>query len=160
MIQYKDTRSADTKKLKFTLVKRQITATDDIQIPDPDTGAVPYKIDDYAKLNSKELTYKCTLTIPSTNKPELRTNIKTNLATLIPDPANTIGASGILTDTLAMVNLPTGVTNETVAGIKDEDRIFDVTIDIYEEGTIDDAITAGTVLPADKHLVTLKGNMN
>ena len=139
----------------FTLVKRQITEQDGVEVP----AGTKYKVDDYATLNSRELTYKCTVNVNDTDT-ILRTNVKTNLASMIPDPANIGGSANILTDTLTLVNLPSGITNKTIAGEKKEDRIFDVTIDIYEPGTLDAAISAGAALPADKHLVTVKGNMN
>ncbi|MBR5360906.1 MAG: hypothetical protein IK123_08460, partial [Lachnospiraceae bacterium] len=144
-------------KLTFVLVKRQITEADNIQVPDPTPPHnMPYKVDDPSLLNTKELGYNCKVNITPTDKTTLRTNVKTNLSTLINNPG------AILTDTLAFVNLPSGITNESVAGVKEEDRIFDVTIDIYEPGTIEAAVGPGGTgqLPADKHLITVTGNMN
>lgn len=146
-------------KLTFILVKRQITEADNVEIP---TGS-KYKVDNFATLNSKELTYNCTVNIsdsdPTNAKTTLRTNVGTNLAAMIPDPGNTLSSDKILDNTLLSgVNLPTGY--KTVAGEKKEDRIFDVTIFIYEEGTIDAALSAKTAIPSDKLLTTVKGNMN
>ena len=152
-ITYTNTTSED---LTFTLVKRQIAETDGVMIP----AATVYKVDDPTILNNKESTYKCTVNINDTgNHTTLRTNVDTNLAKLI----NTADGDHVFDTSLSLVHIypVTFTKKENVAGIKQEDRIFDVTIDIYEAGTIDDALsTPGTPLPADKHLVTVKGNMN
>ncbi len=140
----------------FTLVKRQIL---------PEDGLVPaYSMGDFISLDAAEKDYHCSVTInDSSGKTTFKTNVDTNLASLIKDPANTYGSEEILKPSTDMHNVhisyPAG-TRLSVAGTKNEDRIFDVTIDIYEAGTIDAAISSGAELPADKKITTLHGNMN
>ncbi len=144
--------------VNFNLIKRQITQAD---------GLIPtYYVDDFSILNTKENTYKCLVTInDSNNKTKLRTNVKTNLAALVPDPSNPLTGDDILKDNLSDMNVRFvynvgggSPTRESVVGDIEEDRIYDVTIEIYEAGTINNASLGGS-LPEDKRLASLKGNM-
>lgn len=150
-ITYTNSTNSD---IVFSLVKRQILLEDGIN--------PTYSMDDLFTLRSAEQTYKCNVFINDpANKTTFKTNVDTDLSQLI-DPAS---VGDVLAASLTGVNISYslgGATGErlSVAGNKREDRIFDVTIDIYEPGTIDAAISSGTALPADKHLVTILGNMN
>ena len=142
-------------KIKFSLVKRQILSEDAL-VPE-------YKLDDLYSLSMAEMNYKCSVDIvDASNLTELKTNVKTDISKMI-DPTFT---GDVLAPTLSGVTLKYNSTLITsanllsVAGSKDEDRIFDVTIDIYEPGTLDACETAATVPDASKHLVTVRGNMN
>ncbi len=147
------TNSTNT-DIVFSLVKRQILLEDGIN--------PAYSMDDLYTLRAAESTYNCDVFInDSDNKTTFKTNVDTDLSKLI-DPA---GGGDVLAASLTGVNISYSLGGATgnrlsVAGNKKEDRIFDVTIDIYEPGTIEAALSAGSALPADKHLVTVRGNMN
>ncbi len=141
--------------VQFVLIKRQITAADNL-IPE-------YKVDDFTTLYNDEITYRCNVTVNDngTGTTDLKTNVDTNLAALIPDSSSSLTEEDILKSTLVGVNFsPTTLVPKSVAGNLNEDRLFDVTIDVYEAGTIDAALSGTGELPADKRLVRLKGNMN
>lgn len=154
------TNNTSDKKIGFTLVKRQILASD---------GLNPtYSVDDFYSLDTAERSYKCNVILnDSNNNTVFKTNVDSNLATLIKDPGNTYSSEDILKTSSDMTGVSItynlgAATGErvSVAGKKKEDRIFDIVIDIYEPGTIEAAVSGGTALPADKHLVTVHGNMN
>ncbi len=144
--------------INFVLVKRQITAADGL-IPD-------YKVDSFTQLYNSELGYKCNVGITNTSgSTVLKTNVDTNLASLIPDTTSTLTAADILKNgsltgvTITGADTASG-TLKNVAGDLKNDRIFDVTIDIYEPGTINTAIAGSGMMPDNKRLTRLKGNMN
>ncbi len=142
-------------KVKFSLVKRQIL---------PEDALVPeYEMDDLFSLSNAENNYRCSVGINDTSYlTELKTNVKTDISRMI-DPSFT---GDVLAPTLSGVTIRYNSTPLPasgllpVAGSKDEDRLFDVTIDIYEPGTLDACETTATRPDPDKHLVTVHGNMN
>lgn len=155
----KYTNNTNDNKIGFTLVKRQILTSDGLN--------PPYSVDDFLTLDYLERAYKCDVDLYDANdKTVFKTNVDTNLAVLIKDPSNSYSSEDILKTssdvTGVSIELNDGATpldRNSVAGQKAEDRLFDITIDIYEPGTIEAALGA-TPLPADKHLVTIHGNMN
>ncbi len=140
-------------EVNFNLVKRQITSGD---------GLIPaYTVDDYGVLLSKESGYHCTVNVTDVgaSKTTLKTNVKNNLAALI--PGGSLSSNDIFKDTLTGVTINDGSGGvKNVAGEIEGDRIYDVTIEIYEAGAINSGLNSGGTIPADKKLTTLKGNMN
>lgn len=159
IIEYENKTDAD---INLYLVKRQVTAEDGLD----------YSYNSYTALNSVDAGYKCDVKLKDsgTGKTELRTNVDTNLAMFLmnkTDPgydANKLMSRSPSSQVTFTYNGTTdntdGVIRNSVDGKKYEDRIYDVTIDIYEAGTISSILSGDGSIPADKHLVTVRGNMN
>ncbi|MFT3983975.1 MAG: type II secretion system protein [Lachnospiraceae bacterium] len=123
------------------------------------------ELSDNTYLASYESGYRCDLKI---NEPEisdradsvtkLRTNLDTNLYAVYdpsfsaPNQATYYYNAYSTTDRESFLAAP-------IYGEKDEDRVFDVTIDLYEEGTLAKAFASGTISPEDR-LISISGSKN
>nr|MCR5507500.1 hypothetical protein [Lachnospiraceae bacterium] len=161
-------------KYTFTVVKRQITADDDIKYTESGVDKV-YTMDDVDALYNAESTYTCVIKVTDTNT-TLRTNADTNLSFLImPSTDPRYKSKGILAEnddyavdnTLRLPNVsfvPTSLAaaRNSVAGAKDGDRIYGVKIRIYKAGTIKQYLSGGGTgeFPESKRLITLDGDMD
>ena len=123
------------------------------------------EMSDNTYLASYESSYRCDLKIKEPANPDradsvtkLRTNLDTNLYAVYdssftaPNQATYYYNAYSTTDKDAFLAEP-------IYGEKDEDRVFDVTIDIYQEGTFANALTTGTISPEDR-LLSISGSKN
>ena len=118
-------------------------------------------------IDSYEQNYKCDVSI-NENDPggKVLTSIRTNLDYNLYDISHNSGEMTKMSFPQATYTYNGSVKDDDfwaamtgdVGGSKKDDRLYDFNIYVYEEGSIADGLTSGSI-SADKLLVTLNGNM-
>lgn len=123
------------------------------------------EMSDNTYLASYESGYRCDLKINEPANPDrvdsvtkLRTNLDTNLYAAYNPSFTAPNQATYFYNAFSTTDKETFLA-EPIYGIKEEDRVFDVTIDIYEEGTIAGALATGTI-SLDNRLISITGSKN
>ncbi len=123
------------------------------------------EMSDNTYLASYESGYRCDLKILEPGNPDradsvtkLRTNLDTNLYAVY-DPSFTAPNQATYYYNAYSTTDKDAFLSEPIYGEKEEDRVFDVTIDIYQEGTFANALTSGTISPEGR-LLSISGSKN
>lgn len=123
------------------------------------------EMSDNTYLAAYESGYRCDLKINEPANPDradsatkLRTNLDTNLYAVYDPSFSAPNQATYYYNAYSTTDKKTFLA-EPIYGEKEEDRVFDVTIDIYEEGTFADAFTTGAISP-DNRLISISGSKN